>query len=110
MVISSTSTVAVIIQAVSPLLTVGAAQRRIGGAASPTSERGAIPREAHVFDVMVKCTPVTCVRLRVLQSASASVSPVRMRTAWSIGKTKILPSPIWPVLAAAVIASITLST
>ena len=45
-----------------------------------------------------------------LQSASASVSPVRMRTAWSIGVTKILPSPIWPVLAAVVIASTTLST
>ena len=33
-----------------------------------------------------------------------------MRTAWSRAKTKILPSPIWPVLAADVIASTTLST
>ena len=31
-----------------------------------------------------------------------------MRTACSIGVTKILPSPIWPVLAAAAIASMTL--
>ena len=33
-----------------------------------------------------------------------------MRTACSSGETKILPSPIWPVLAAAAIASTTLST
>ena len=41
------------------------------------------------------------------QRASWSVSPVRMRTACSSGVTKILPSPIWPVRAAAVMASIT---
>src|ERR1700738_3088811 len=34
-----------------------------------------------------------------IQSASLSVSPVRIRRAWSIGVTKILPSPIWPVRA-----------
>jgi hypothetical protein len=34
------------------------------------------------------------------QSASAPVSPVRMRTTCSSGKTKILPSPILPVRAA----------
>src|SRR5260370_31503394 len=38
-------------------------------------------------------------------NASASVSPVLMRTACSIVVTKILPSPIWPVLADAMIAS-----
>src|SRR5580704_4010529 len=38
-------------------------------------------------------------------SASLSVSPVRMRTACSSEATKILPSPIWPVRAAAVTAS-----
>src|SRR5688500_15678233 len=31
-------------------------------------------------------------------SASPLVSPVRMRTAWEISSTKILPSPIRPVL------------
>ena len=30
-----------------------------------------------------------------------------MRTAWSRPKTKILPSPIWPVFAAAVMVSMT---
>src|SRR6185369_4937803 len=43
-------------------------------------------------------------------SASAPVSPVRMRTTCSRLKTKILPSPILPVLAAAVMASMVLST
>ena len=32
-------------------------------------------------------------------SASAPVSPVRMRTTCSSSKTKIFPSPIFPVLA-----------
>ena len=40
------------------------------------------------------------------QSASSPVSPVRTRSARSIGSTKIFPSPIWPVRAAARIASI----
>ena len=40
-----------------------------------------------------------------LQIALSSVSPVRMRTDCEIGETKIFPSPIWPVLAAAAIAS-----
>src|ERR1700757_1877614 len=44
------------------------------------------------------------------QSAAASVSPVRMRTALSSPRMKILPSPIWPVLAAVVMASTALST
>ncbi len=39
------------------------------------------------------------------QSASLSVSPVRMRSAWSIGVTKILPSPICPVRAVCVITA-----
>ncbi len=50
------------------------------------------------------------IRGREDHSASASFSPVRMRTARSSGVTKILPSPIWPVRAAVVIASIALST
>ena len=33
------------------------------------------------------------------QTASAPVSPVRMRTTWSSWVTKILPSPILPVRA-----------
>lgn len=41
-------------------------------------------------------------RLSRRQSASLSVSPVRMRTAFSIGVTNTLPSPIWPVRAPAV--------
>ena len=44
------------------------------------------------------------------QIASRSVSPVRMRTACSIGLTKTLPSPICPVLAEAMMAAITLGT
>jgi hypothetical protein len=43
------------------------------------------------------------------QSAAASVSPVRMRTAWSRLIEKILPSPICPVLAALLIFSMILS-
>ena len=39
------------------------------------------------------------------QSASASVSPVRMRNAESMPNTKTLPSPICPVLAAPLMAS-----
>ena len=42
-------------------------------------------------------------------SASALVSPVRMRTAWAISSTKILPSPMRPVLAAFWMASTTWS-
>ena len=45
-----------------------------------------------------------------VQSAAVSVSPVRMRTAVSRPRTKILPSPIWPVLAAVVMVSMALST
>ena len=41
------------------------------------------------------------------QIASSSVSPVRMRSALSIAVTKILPSPMRPVCAAAAIASTT---
>jgi hypothetical protein len=44
-----------------------------------------------------------------IYSASLSVSPVRMRSAWSIGVTKILPSPICPVRAVAVITATALS-
>src|SRR5690606_27960590 len=44
-----------------------------------------------------------------LHSAVSSVSPVRMRTAWPTSRTKILPSPIAPVLAAAWIVSTTRS-
>ena len=47
---------------------------------------------------------------RPLQSASASSSPVRMRTARSRSQTKILPSPILPVPADCRIASTTAST
>jgi len=36
---------------------------------------------------------------RRAQSASAPVCPVRMRIAWPMSTTKILPSPIWPLLA-----------
>jgi len=43
------------------------------------------------------------------QSASLSVSPVRIRNAWSIGVTNILPSPICPVRALDVITSTALS-
>ena len=39
------------------------------------------------------------------QSASDPASPVRMRTAWPMSLTKILPSPIRPVWAAFWIAS-----
>jgi hypothetical protein len=44
-----------------------------------------------------------------VQIASASVSPVRIRTTWSRPYTKILPSPIFPVFADEVIVSMTLS-
>ena len=44
------------------------------------------------------------------QSASAPVSPVRMRTTCSRSETKIFPSPILPVFAAFSIASITRSS
>ena len=47
---------------------------------------------------------------RWYHSASASVSPVRMRMACSIEVTKTLPSPICPVLAALPMASTTRST
>ena len=43
-------------------------------------------------------------------SASASISPVRIRTTRSRSQTKILPSPILPVPAALMIASLTAST
>src|SRR5204863_6092402 len=43
-------------------------------------------------------------------SASPSVSPVRIRTTCSSGVTKIFPSPIWPVFALELIASITASS
>src|SRR3954468_4398238 len=43
------------------------------------------------------------------QSASVSVSPVRMRLACSIGVTKILPSPIWPVRAPELMTSTALT-
>src|SRR6185437_13266842 len=46
----------------------------------------------------------------VRQSAAEPVSPVRMRTASSTFRTKILPSPILPVAAAALIASTALPT
>jgi hypothetical protein len=42
-------------------------------------------------------------------SAAASVSPVRILTACSRLNIKILPSPIWPVLAAAEMASMAFS-
>ena len=45
-----------------------------------------------------------------VQIASVSVSPVRIRTAWSMPYTKILPSPIFPVFADEMIVSMTLST
>src|SRR5262245_27506977 len=47
---------------------------------------------------------------RPRQLASFPVSPVRMRTASSTFDTKILPSPMRPVLAEAMIASIAFST
>ena len=47
--------------------------------------------------------------VRCGQIASSSFSPVRMRSAVSIGMTKILPSPMRPVCAAAAIASTTRS-
>src|SRR5262245_26932000 len=43
------------------------------------------------------------------QTAESPVSPVRMRTAWSMGSTKTLPSPIEPVLAAPAMIETTLS-
>ena len=45
-----------------------------------------------------------------VQIASVSVSPVRIRTAWSMPYTKILPSPIFSVFADEMIVSMTLST
>ena len=47
---------------------------------------------------------------RSAQTASSLVSPVRMRTTCSTPVTKILPSPILPVLAALTIASMQRST
>src|SRR5205085_12107085 len=44
------------------------------------------------------------------QRASLPVSPVRMRTTCSSAETKTFPSPIFPVRAAASIASMTRST
>ena len=48
-------------------------------------------------------------RRTLVQSASAAISPVRMRTTLSSAATKILPSPIFPVRAALVMVSITSS-
>ena len=45
-----------------------------------------------------------------VQIASVSVSPVRIRTAWSRPYTKTLPSPIFPLFADEMIVSMTLST
>ncbi len=44
-----------------------------------------------------------------VQMADSPVSPVRMRTASSMGRTNTLPSPMEPVLAAAAMVEVTLS-
>src|SRR5262245_24309282 len=59
--------------------------------------------------------PATCAAseaalLSIGQTAASSVSPVRMRTTCSTAVTKILPSPILPVLAALTTASMQRST
>ena len=144
-----TSTVATIIQAVSPLLARVPARRprlrrrgcgggrggggrgaAAGGAAArpPRRWRPARPaaRRRRLRDGDRRCRSASRqaagaretseflhVGLSVVtgaQSASAPVSPVRMRTTCSRSKTKILPSPILPVRAAFSIASITRST
>ncbi len=46
----------------------------------------------------------------LLHTAASPLSPVRMRTTCSTAVTKILPSPIFPVRAALMIASIARST
>ena len=73
--------------------------------ATATRTAAASPARIGVVDFMVS----SCKGARD-QRAAASVSPVRMRTALSRPRMKILPSPICPVLAAAVMASTVLST
>src|SRR6516225_9772848 len=68
----------------------------------------ASPARAGFLKVMVRLPWEGC--YVQAQIAAASVSPVRMRTALSRSRTKILPSPIWPVLAAAAMVSMVLPT
>ena len=124
MVISSTSTVETSIQAVSPLSTVMPARpqrRRPRRAPLPARRRRPCParrapsvpsraERAAVFKVDGMFIELSMRMRWPAHSASVSVSPVRMRTACSMRETKILPSPIWPVLAAPMIASTALST
>ena len=63
-----------------------APQRRPGGTAIPPGRAGSHNKRDGDFGAGA-------------YSASPLVSPVRMRTAWEISSTKILPSPILPVLA-----------
>src|SRR5262245_41978137 len=77
-------------------------------AKSSPQARARSPAREDLLNVMV-LTPVRR-HWGEAHRAAASVSPVRMRTAWSIPNTKILPSPIWPVLAVVVMVSTTLST
>ena len=102
MVIRMTSAVAVSIQAVSPLLTVAAAsafEARQGRRQRQAAEHaGDTFRQSHVVGPHVSD----------VQSAAAPVSPVRMRMADSSGRTKIFPSPIWPVWPLVLMASTTL--
>src|SRR6185295_17834927 len=104
MVISSTSTDAVIIHAVSPLLGVGVAGACANAAAAVRQSSDAVIANVAIrrgFPTVMRYASKSLRRIELVagehQIALSSVSPVRMRTVWSIDETKILPSPICPV-------------
>src|SRR5262245_53554043 len=77
----------------------------------PARQSGANHQLSSFYCLQVcAATSLVVLAVREDQIALSSVSPVRTRTAWSIAETKILPSPIWPVLAARTMASTALST
>ena len=91
-------------------------RRGAAAAAAGASARGRAPR-ASITQAAARrglpcpaerrCLFMVSVSLADRHSASASISPVRMRMARSMSMTKILPSPILPVCADLVIASTT---
>ena len=91
------------IQAVSPLSGPAPAGGRILGEGQDRGERARPARRraaARVKGNFIGLVLRKKARSRI-RRASPSISPVRMRTAFSSGMTKILPSPIWPVRAGA---------
>src|SRR5437660_2246914 len=112
----STSAVEVSIHATSPLLGVGAGVALGAAAGAAAAGAGAAAGAAGLSWAMRGAhQPTAPSRARIAksffilvlpQSASAPVSPVRMRITCLRSKTKILQSPIFPVLADYSMASI----